>query len=98
MDPFSIFFVYFLRNSNVFYPSIAFIVITKDNFSCEQKSGFLVNVKHEKSVKVFLTAPNGRGDCATGLLKLKNFTLSLPNCPMKVGHMLTVSCVNGRYL
>lgn len=53
MDPFSIFFVYFLRNSNVFYPSIAFIVITKDNFSCEQKSGFLVNVKHEKSVKVF---------------------------------------------
>ena len=78
---FSIFFCYFLKNSNVVYPFNTSIIITgnKDNLIFKQRFGFVEDVKKNKLLKVFQQPPNGHGDCATHLMSRLHITSpSLP--------------------
>ena len=73
---FSIFSRYFLKNNNAVYPFFTFMVINKVNLSFIQKSGFIEDIKQNKSVQIFLPPLSGHGDCAT----------DQTGCPGKAGY------------
>ena len=63
-------------NNNAVYPFFTFMVINKVNLSFIQKSGFIEDIKQNKSVQIFLPPLSGHGDCAT----------DQTGCPGKAGY------------